>query len=87
MGTLDRRDDTMARYSSRGPTCIDFVAKPDLVAPGTGTVSLAAPGSTFYATKSASTWCRRRTGPRLPAVPDAERHEHGGAGRVAAPWR
>jgi hypothetical protein len=52
MGTLTRADDTMADYSSRGPTYIDYAAKPDLVAPGTGTVSLAAPGSTFYATKS-----------------------------------
>jgi serine protease AprX len=50
-GTVDRRDDKMALYSSRGPTMIDFVAKPDLVAPGTGTVSLAAANSLFYLTK------------------------------------
>jgi subtilisin family serine protease len=52
MGTLTRKDDTMAAYSSNGPTFIDFAAKPDLVAPGTGTISLAVPGSTFYATKA-----------------------------------
>ena len=52
-GTLTRNDDTMAGYSSRGPTFVDFEAKPDLVAPGTGTISLAAPGSTFYLTKAA----------------------------------
>ena len=52
MGTLTRNDDTMAGYSSSGPTFIDFGAKPDLVAPGTGTASLAVPGSTFYSTKS-----------------------------------
>ncbi len=52
MGTLTRLDDTMASYSSRGPTFLDFLAKPDLVAPGTGTISLAAPGSTFYSSKS-----------------------------------
>jgi hypothetical protein len=52
MGTLTRTDDTMASYSSSGPTAKDFTAKPDLVAPGTGTVSLAVPGSTFYTTKS-----------------------------------
>jgi serine protease AprX len=51
MGTLTRSDDQMASYSSSGPTWIDFDAKPDLVAPGTGTVSLAVPGSTFYASK------------------------------------
>jgi serine protease AprX len=54
MGTLTRGDDTLASYSSAGPTYLDFAAKPDLVAPGTGTVSLAVPGSTFYATKAAS---------------------------------
>jgi hypothetical protein len=53
MGTLTRSDDTMASYSSSGPTAKDFEAKPDLVAPGTGTVSLAVPGSTFYSTKAA----------------------------------
>ena len=42
-GTPTRGDDVMGDYSSRGPTAIDFGAKPDLVAPGTGTVSLAAP--------------------------------------------
>jgi len=53
MGTTTRDDDQMADYSSAGPTYIDYTAKPDLVAPGTGTVSLAVPGSTLYATKSA----------------------------------
>ncbi|HET9830566.1 MAG TPA: S8 family peptidase, partial [Vicinamibacterales bacterium] len=50
-GTLTRGDDTLGDFSSRGPTAIDFIAKPDLVAPGTGTISLSAPGSTFYLTK------------------------------------
>src|SRR5262249_43547296 len=48
MGTLTRLDDKMADFSSRGPTFIDFQSKPDLVAPGVGTISLAAPGSTFF---------------------------------------
>jgi serine protease AprX len=52
MGTLTRYDDQMADFSSSGPSFLDFEAKPDLVAPGVGTVSLAVPGSTFYATKS-----------------------------------
>ena len=54
MGTPARGDDTMASYSSNGPTYIDYNAKPDLVAPGTGTVSLATPGSTFYTTDAAA---------------------------------
>jgi serine protease AprX len=51
-GTLTRSDDEMAPYSSSGPTFIDFAAKPDLVAPGTGTVSLAVAGSSLYDSKA-----------------------------------
>jgi serine protease AprX len=53
-GTAKRTDDVIGNFSSRGPTYIDWSAKPDLVAPGTGTVSLAAPGSHFYLTKVSS---------------------------------
>jgi serine protease AprX len=51
VGTPGRADDTMASFSSRGPTYLDWSAKPDLVAPGVGTVSLAAAGSQLYASK------------------------------------
>jgi serine protease AprX len=51
-GTATRRDDIVAPYSSKGPTAIDYDAKPDLVAPGTGMVSLSDPMSEFYRTKS-----------------------------------
>jgi serine protease AprX len=51
-GSLTRHDDVMANFSSNGPTYIDYGAKPDLVAPGAGTISLAVPGSTFFLTKS-----------------------------------
>jgi subtilisin family serine protease len=47
-GTIDRRDDRVAPFSSRGPSAIDLVSKPDLVAPGVGTESLADPGSTLF---------------------------------------
>ena len=47
-GTIDRSDDSMARFSSRGPTAIDYLAKPDVVAPGVGIESLSAPGSSLY---------------------------------------
>jgi serine protease AprX len=50
-GTSDRADDTVAAFSSRGPSAIDFQAKPDLVAPGVGIESLAEAGSTLYNTK------------------------------------
>jgi len=44
-GTPDVSDDTTTTYSSRGPTALDLVAKPDLVAPGNRIVSLRSPGS------------------------------------------
>ena len=46
-GTPGRLDDTVASYSSKGPTLLDHVVKPDLVAPGNRVVSLASPGSTL----------------------------------------
>ncbi len=50
-GTAARTDDIIGSYSSRGPTYLDWAAKPDLAAPGTGTVSLSDPTSTMYATR------------------------------------
>jgi serine protease AprX len=47
MGTLTRADDQVASYSSKGPTAIDHIVKPDLVAPGNGVVSLRAPNATL----------------------------------------
>src|SRR5688572_24921002 len=47
-GTASRSDDTIAEFSSRGPTWFDFTAKPDLVAPGVGIESLADGHSTLY---------------------------------------
>src|SRR5688572_27310282 len=47
-GTARRSDDSIAAFSSRGPTWIDFAAKPDVLAPGVGIESLADPKSTLY---------------------------------------
>ena len=44
-------DDTMAPFSSRGPTAIDFAAKPDIVAPGVGIESLSDPTARSIATQ------------------------------------
>jgi serine protease AprX len=52
MGTTAREDDTIAAFSSRGPSAIDHAVKPDVVAPGVGIESLSDPNSVFYATKS-----------------------------------
>jgi serine protease AprX len=46
-GTPWRSDDEVAGYSSRGPTAIDGLIKPDLVAPGNKIQSLMAPNSTI----------------------------------------
>jgi serine protease AprX len=51
-GTATRADDEVGSYSSRGPSYIDWNAKPDLVAPGTGSVSLSSPGSKFSFTRA-----------------------------------
>jgi serine protease AprX len=52
-GTADRSDDTLAPFSSRGPTLGDRGAKPDLVAPGVGIESLSDPDSAFYTAQAA----------------------------------
>jgi serine protease AprX len=44
-GTVTPDDDTIATYSSRGPTKFEAGLKPDVVAPGNKIVSLAAKGS------------------------------------------
>jgi serine protease AprX len=45
MGTVERDDDVVAGFSSRGPSAIDKSAKPDLVAPGVDIESTVGPGS------------------------------------------
>jgi serine protease AprX len=49
-GTVRRDDDTIATYSSRGPTRYDFTMKPDVAAPGNKIISLEAAGS-FLSTR------------------------------------
>ncbi|HEY3742656.1 MAG TPA: S8 family serine peptidase [Bryobacteraceae bacterium] len=47
MGSSSRTDDLIASYSSKGPSLIDHVVKPDLVAPGNQVISIEVPGSTL----------------------------------------
>ena len=70
-GTVERSDDIVARYSSRGPTWIDGFAKPDVVAPGHRIVAPIGTDSMLYDQNPA--W--RITGFRARRSP--ERHEHG----------
>ncbi len=44
-GTATTDDDTVASFSSRGPTLADGLTKPDVVAPGTSVHSVRSPGS------------------------------------------
>lgn len=48
MGTPSRSDDLVASYSSKGPTVIDHIVKPDIVAPGNQVVSLYSSTGTLY---------------------------------------
>ena len=47
LGTGSKSDDVLATYSSKGPTMIDHIVKPDLMAPGNQIESLMAPGNTL----------------------------------------
>jgi serine protease AprX len=53
-GTRSRRDDEIAAFSSRGPTYIDYAAKPDLVAPGVAIESLSDDSSLLFGTHPAA---------------------------------
>ena len=52
MDTPTRADDQIASYSSKGPTFIDRIVKPDVVAPGNLLVSTELPGVTLESTES-----------------------------------
>src|SRR5436853_327276 len=48
MATYAKSDDLIASYSSKGPSAVDHIVKPDVVAPGNQVVSLLSdPGSTL----------------------------------------
>ena len=48
-GSVERQDDRVASFSSRGPSWFDGYAKPDVVAPGSNLLSDLAAGSTLAA--------------------------------------
>ncbi|MFA5908049.1 MAG: S8 family peptidase [Vicinamibacterales bacterium] len=53
-GTADRADDTVAPYSSRGPTWYEARIKPDILAPGHAVIAITNPFSTLYRSAPAS---------------------------------
>lgn len=54
MGTPQRTDDLIASYSSKGPTMLDHIVKPDLVAPGNLLVSTETSNTTLYNTETSN---------------------------------
>jgi len=48
MGTAGRSDDLIASYSAKGPTAVDHIVKPDLVAPGNLLVSTETKTTALY---------------------------------------
>src|SRR3954470_15187337 len=48
-GTWARTDDIVASYSSKGPSLLDHILKPDIMAPGNKITSLLVPGSRLAA--------------------------------------
>ncbi len=52
MGTSTRADDLIASYSSKGPTLLDHIVKPDIVAPGNVAISVLAASSSTLAKAS-----------------------------------
>lgn len=83
VGTPQRTDDVIASYSSKGPTAIDHIVKPDIVAPGNRFVSLMFnPKSTLAGTYPGnvvpySYYEARRETAAFVYLFLAERHEHG----------
>ena len=75
-GTVQRSDDVMATYSSRGPTMIDGVLKPELVAPGNRIVSTVVEPVVFRSAVPGASG----PGGRRQRVHRDERHEHVGRG-------
>ena len=73
----------MASFSSRGPTMYDYLAKPDLVAPGHGTISLSDPVS-----RSLRRWSkgatRHRKGTDVSKLGAVERRIGAVAGKTTA---
>src|SRR5215471_2388197 len=79
-GTQTEGDDTITSYSSKGPTLVDHVIKPDIVAPGNRLATLLASGSTLdksypgnrispsqYGSNSGSAYCTFMSGTSMAA--------------------
>ena len=84
MGTPTRADDLIASYSSKGPTLIDHIVKPDIVAPGNMMISVLASSSATLLKASPTNVVALSSysanGNGYSFIFHAERHQHGYAG-------
>ena len=96
MATASRADDLIASYSSKGPTLIDHVVKPDIVAPGNRVISLVASKSQVVSSSTAankilySYYQNTIEQSLFGRLLQAQRYQHGGScsersGRLDAP--
>ncbi len=79
--TVNRTDDRVSSFSSRGPSWYDGIAKPDVVAPGDGMISNLADGSTLGRPTRRSSCTRTRRG----TCASTDRAWRPGSSRVS--WR
>ena len=80
MGTATRADDLIASYSSKGPTAIDHVVKPDIVAPGNQIISLLAQHGTLGLANPQNLTplsAYRSNAPKLDAIPQQPNYSTG----------
>ena len=81
MGTATPADDKITSYTSKGPTLIDHIVKPDLVAPGNRVFSLNVGGSYFDKTYPTNDVAQEDytsgNGVDWESILRAERHQHG----------
>ncbi len=81
-GTAQRGDDLMTTYSSKGPSLLDHIVKPDLVAPGNKIFSIRAPGSTLESLEPANivplaAYAESPAPGQMSKLLHSERHQYG----------
>lgn len=97
--TVGRGDDRVARFSSRGPSWYDGIAKPDIVAPGEGVISntlesctLATAYSSLLLTSGTSKYLRLSGSSMATGVVSGlialmlEAHQYGDIARAVEAW-
>src|SRR5205085_2259524 len=80
-----RGNDTIATYSARGPSRLDFVLKPDLVAPGNRIISINVSGSYLDSTYGSLTSVQLSEYKNTTSTLDSERYCRLSGTSMAAP--